>query len=391
MIDIPSLLPSGWFSESYNSALDELIRDSVVESSDIFFAKLTSKTPTSAEIQIASDALRNKLIDIIESNYWIDTLCGEDATSDQRGYIRLHLRKLISPPTIPDLSHLQTEVRPLVLTIVSAITTALGLFVGGGISKLSGGVEEVGLTLGAIVGTVTGVFGVTFLASNETLRKRFLVGLGLISAADLAIFGLRNMSLITRGSLLSIGKRFIFYVGLSIIVFVSKRERVFNRENYRREVEAIIEQWFHAAIVVFTVLTYKINSLEQNPFNRYAQDKEKLNAIVSIVRKLKKLQTESNAELDSNSILSEMNIILAELVQELEAGGFEINDKTDNSNFCNDNSDLSAEKILIWDESQNKFYTPIGIIRNGDKFQIVEEPIIRNENIERKGIVRKKL
>jgi hypothetical protein len=323
--------------------------------------------------------LKNKLIEVIESNHWIETICGEDTTSDQRGYLRLHLRKLITPPPIPDLSHTQAEVRPLVLMLVTAVTTAIGLILGSGVVKLVGISSETGLVLGSVLGAVFGVFSVMFLATHEKLRNWFLLGLGLVSGADLAVFWLRNMSLVTRGSVLSILKRFVFYGGLALIACVSKRKKIFNRDNYRKEIEAIIEQWLRVVLAVFAVLTYKINSLEQNPFNRYAEDKDKLNTVVSIVKKLKRVDSRDT------------NITIDELVQELESCGFEVEGEAVNVDSCNDNSVWATDnEELIWDETQNKFYSAIGIIRNGDKFQIVEEPIIRNEIVERKGIARKK-
>ncbi|MDR1291505.1 MAG: hypothetical protein LBK06_09920 [Planctomycetaceae bacterium] len=382
--DIPSLLPSGWFSFVPQQEVDKIVKNAVAETADIFFDKLspknshTAKQPSPADVQIASDALRNKLAEIIESNYWIETLCGEETTSEQRGYLRLHLRKLVVPLAIPDLSHVQTEVRTKVMATVTAITTALGFIVGSWISGWVGIADGSCLVLGSVLGAVVGICGVMFLAGNEKLRKRLLLGLGIAAAVDAAVFWLRGKTLVLRGSFLSVIKRFCFYVGLAVIAFVSKREKVFNYDNYRKEVEAMIEQWLHSVIVIFVVLTYKINSLEQNPFNRYADDKNKLNAVVSIVKRLKKA--------DPN----DTEITIIELVQELESCGFNFDDET-NDNFCNNNSNqLPNPQNLIWNESQNKLYNPIGILRNGDNFQIIEEPIIRDEIIERKGIARKR-
>ncbi|MDR2345690.1 MAG: hypothetical protein LBE18_06455 [Planctomycetaceae bacterium] len=394
MIDLPSLFPSDLFSESQEQIFKKLIKDTVIETSDIFFSKLTSKSPLPSEIKIASDALKNKLTDTIESNYWIETICGEESTSDQRGYLRYHLRRLIPQVVIPDLSHTQSEVRLSVLMVVTAVSTALGLCLGNVVSQLGLGLgldivtQEVGLMFGAIIGAVIGVFFVMYVAANEKLRNGFLLGLGLVAGTDLTIYLVRNMSIILRGSVLSIIKRFVFYGGLAIITLISKRRIVFNRNNYRKEIEIIIEQWLHAVLMIFTVLTYKINTLEQNPFNRYAQDKDRLNTIVSIVRRLEKAAFDVNS--DSDSDLSESKIIIKELVQELESCGFSISEETDSSNLCNDNSELTPEAILIWDEFQNKFFDSIGIIRNGDHYQVVEEPIIRNEIVERKGIARKR-
>ncbi|MDR1483780.1 MAG: hypothetical protein LBT09_03045 [Planctomycetaceae bacterium] len=377
-IDIPTALPSELASVFPKDVSEELIRDAVDSASDIFFGKLTSALPSSSEIRVASDAVKNKLLEVIESNHWIELLCGESATSDQRGYLRLHLRKLILPPEIPDLLHTQAEVRPVVLTAVTAVMTAVGLFIGGGVSKLVGLSGETGFVLGSVLGAVVGVFCVMFLASRERLRNRFLLGLGLVAGCDVAVFLLRNMSLITRGSVLSILKRFGFYGGLMLIAIVSKREKVFNRENYRREVEAIIRQWLNSVLSVYAVLTYKINSLELNPFNRYAEDRDKLNSVVLIVRKLKKAGS------------NDASIIISELIQELESCGFDLGEECGEVSVGNDNAVLLPDKIFNWDESQNKFYNPIGIIRNGDNFEVIEEPVIRNEIVERKGTVRKK-
>jgi hypothetical protein len=373
------MLPSGWFSFIPQQSVNKLVKNAVEEVSDIFFDRLVSKNsysskqPSSAEIQVASDAVREKLAEIIESNYWIEAICGEETTSEQRGYLRLHLRKLVVPLSIPELSHVQTEVRPTVLATVTSITTALGFIVGGWISGLTGVVGEVGLVLGSVAGAVVGSCGVMYLAGNEKLRSRLLLGLGITAGIDAAVFWLRGKTYVLRGSFLSIFKRFCFYGGLAVIAFVSKREKIFKCDNYRKEFEIMVEQWLHSVIVVFVVLTYKINSLEQNPFNRYAEDKNKLNAVVSIVKRLK------------NTLPNDSEIVITELVQELESGGFNIEGEADNI-FCND----SSNQNLIWNESQNKLYTPIGILRNGDNFQIVEEPIIRDEIVERKGVVRKK-
>ncbi|MDR1053045.1 MAG: hypothetical protein LBL39_02625, partial [Planctomycetaceae bacterium] len=334
----------------------------------------TTKQPSPAEIQVASDAVRNKLAEIIESNYWIETLCGEETTSEQRGYLRLHLRKLVVPLAIPDLSHVQTEVRTKIMATVTAITTTLGFIVGSWVSSLVGVADGSCLVLGSVLGAVVGICGVMFLAGNEKLRKRLLLGLGIAAVTDAAVFWLRGKTLVWRGSFLSIAKRFCFYGGLAVIAFVAKREKVVNYDNYRKEIEAMIGQWLHSVIVIFVVLTYKINSLEQNPFNRYAEDKNKLNTIASIVKRLKKSEP------------NDTEITIIELVQELESCGFDIDDET-NNNCCNNNPN---QQNLVWNESQNKLYNPIGILRNGDNFQIIEEPITRDEIIERKGLVRKK-
>jgi hypothetical protein len=74
----------------------------------------------------------------------------------------------------------------------------------------------------------------------------------------------------------------------------------------------------------------------------------------------------------------------------LESGGFDLGGGIGVDNFCNDNSNSATDPKNIWDDSQNKLYNQIGIIRNGDNFQIVEEPIIRNKIVEKKGLARKK-
>jgi hypothetical protein len=379
-VDIPSLLPSVWFSDFPEGVIDGLVDATVVEVSDIFFDKLSSVSPSSVEFQVASSAARSKLIEVIESSRWIETICGESATSDQRGYLRLHLRKLITPPEIPDLSYQQAEVRPIVLSAVTAIFTVIGLNFGGVFSKLVGISGEAGLLFGSVVGAVIGVSSVMFLATHKKLRKILLAGLGITAVTDIALFYFCGniLSWLRRGSVLFFLKRFGSYCGLALLVLLSKHEKVFDRDNYRKEVEAIIAQWLRSVLAVFAVLTYKINSLEKNPFNKYAEDKDKLNTIVSIVKKLK------------NSDSDDMEIIISELVQELESGGFDLGGGIGVENFCNDNSNSETDQKNIWDDSQNKLYNQIGIIRNGDNFQIVEEPIISNKIVEKKGLARKK-
>ncbi len=372
MTDIPSRLPTSWFAGVDRAEIERLIEHARTEAAETFFDRLGKRgVPSPADIKIASDALGIKLLERVESIGWIETLCGEDTPPDRQEYLKIHLKELLVPPEIPDPTLVRMEVRTPILCVIAAIGAVLGFLFGGWLARVVLQIPvESGLMFGAPIGAALGVLGVMFLANNETLRNRILLGLGIAGGIDVALQIFKGFIPWPTGGKVSFLKRLVLYAVLAVAVFLSRREKVCDREHYRKEVESIVDEWLHSALAVIAVLTFKVQSLETSPFIPHAEDTETLTEIVSIAKKLKQAPSE------------DVSIVIDELAQELATHGFEI--ETESPTGMS-----SVEQTLIWDDSLSEQYKPFGILHAGDSVRVVKEPVIRDGVIEEKGVVKK--
>ena len=371
-LDIPSKLPGTWFAQ-----LDPQIRKQRLESARddataLFFEKLGKQgIPTPSDLKIATCTMGQMLTDRVESIEWIESFCGEKATHEQRDYLKLHLRELLIPPKIPDPTLIRLEMRMPVICVIAAVGAVLGMVLGGWVVKnfLDNVPVELGYILGAPAVSALALGFVLLVATNETVRNRILFGLGIVGGIDIALQIFKGfLPWPILGGKLAFAKRLLLYGMIGFILFVSRRENICDHNHYRSEVEGIVEQWLHSAMAIIAVLTFKVESLEDNPFHPKQGDSQSLVDIAGIAQNLKQ------AAPDDLPIYTNM------LIQKLQTRGFLVTDE----------SQTESVSSLIWEESMREQYQTAGIIREGDTIKIEKEPILRNGIVEQKGLVRKK-
>lgn len=376
-LDIPSKLPGTWFSQLDPETRNRLLESARDDAAVVFFEKLGKQAiPTSADLKTATLAMGQTLTERVESLEWIESFCGEGATSEQRDYLKQHLKELLIPPDIPDPTLVRLELRAPVICAIAAVGAVIGMVLGGWIVKSfpDNVPVELGYILGAPVVSAAALGFVLLIAANEKIRNRILLGLGIVGGIDTALQIFKGfLPWPILGGAVAFAKRLLLYGVIGFIFFVSRRSNVCDHDHYRSEVEGIIEQWLRSAMAVIAVLTFKVESLEENPFHPKQGDTRSLVDIAGIVVKLKQAAP------------SDVPIVIDELAQRLTTRGFQISDFS-----ATDEQQAAQHHTLIWEEWMCERYQTVGIIRPGDTVKIEEEPIIRDGAVEQKGMVRKK-
>jgi hypothetical protein len=284
----------------------------------------------------------------------------------RRGFLKLHLESLLTPPVIPSPAHLQTIPQTKSLCISAALGALLGILFGELVGGISNGFEPllrtvIDCTL-SIAGAALGVCTAVTIARNKTMQTRLMAVVGGAAVVDTALQlspAKRFLPFLSFGGYI---KRMFLYGVLMLITFGTYRAVKHDVPNYRREIELINEQWLRHAAVTILILAFKVKGLESNPYIPRREDTSVLQKVVRIAQKLQQSPPE------------DLPIVIMELIQELEAYGFTVQ---------SDAEQLYQE--MDWDESLREHYTVIGIPRQGRRVHVLTLPIIRDGKVEKKG------
>ncbi len=362
------IFPSEWFASVDKAKMEQFVTERTTVSVETFFSKLKSDgTPDPVSLATAQETLGRELNNAITSNDAFELFNGGAPFSQKESnFLMMHLNELMPAFKVPQPIVTQGDIRWPVLAAVAAIG-AIGGFMGG--AGLARWVMGIPAESGMMFGATFGAFGLTAaaigVANNPTIRKWALATVATAAAADTGIQLLKKIVLPDwLGRDKGYWKRMLLYAGVGVVLVLIKRSEVYNRDHYRKEIEATVEQWIRSTLPMIALLMFRANDAANNPFIPQKVDQDLVQSLLPMAKRVK------NSKGDDREFAAD------ELVQEFEAAGYVLGGEP-------------LPSVFAWDAAMSDKYETFGFIPEGKKVTVEIEPVFRDGNIEKKGRVRK--
>ncbi len=255
------------------------------------------------------------------------------------------------------------------LAIAAAGGSLLGMLVFGTVLNLSLDLRALGMLIGAPAGAAGALYAVGRLAESKALRIALTTLVGIAGTLDLAraaTLGLGGLW----GRLAGVGllRRILLYPGVVALLTFTRGSAQYDRGAYRESVRDLIRQWVDCSSLLLCSLS---GAPVEQPRGQ-ALDADLARAIQDLHRTdLRGLPMAAEALL-----LEGRRLGLAGLS---EPPGFAAAARTDQS----------ERRRLRWGPELAQHYRPFGLIAVGDTVIVEDEPVIQNDVVLEKGLVRK--
>lgn len=391
-IELPYGIFPGDYMKSVNEKdLEEFMRQSKNAAVNVFMRELGDATtiPKPAQLKAAQDHLAKELSQRVTQVGTFELLSGNTKLSDKEiQYLRQCGDELLPAIRVPDPVITPGDINSWVLCGIVCAGTIGGFLLGGMIGRWGLGLSpDAGLLLGGALGAPLSLAVCLFLANNPKYKKWVFGITGSVALLDITSQYFKGMIPLPpwiKGNNKAFYKRLIFYAVIVIVVLIVKRDKTFDREQYRETLDRFVEQWLRSALPVFAVLLLR------------KQDVTVIHEQTDLTKKLFQITADLRLMTgDSRKTGVQM------LVQEFISGGYTFpplgpavtetalqQEKEVLGSSISEPSPVSvAPKTLIWEESLKEQYTTFGLIESGTTVTINKFPVIQHGKVVEKGLV----
>ncbi|MBQ9454276.1 MAG: hypothetical protein IJU53_01240 [Thermoguttaceae bacterium] len=376
--------------------------DQFFESFDEEYPKLSpSVVPSQAVLQNIADRLNPEFTKNIcaRDSYWMGQIYGEDEEipSDLASYVD----NLLPPVQVPQGQKIKLEASAKAVGILAAFGAIIGAWLVCFFASTSGMKSPsdisvlVGATLGA--GLLSGL--IFWATANEVWRQRLLLLLGITAATDITVTIISKYLAwgrffgIGRKFKFSLWKRILLYLATSAILMMMKRPVVFDRSDYQIQLQNLYYERIVSSVMLLALYKQQHQHLidEQNEWKaeieRYKVlaevNKASARSIEFIVPRIKSLWTLG---------ISQIPPMMKALVQDFRLAGFDLPQEempwiSQLPQSSKPAKETSQSKTFRWSDEKKNEYDCLGLLEEGDEVEILEEPIIQNGQVIKKGIV----
>lgn len=337
-----------------------------------FFKALgeSSAPPSPFQLQAAQDALASELSADITRTDTFELLNGDEPLSDKEVKYLQQSESLLPAIRVPEPVIIPGDINSLVLCGLVFAGTILGFIIGGAIGHWGIGLSpDAGLLFGGTLGAPLTLAGCLWLANNPKMKKWVLGIVGGVALVDFSMQYFKGMIPLPtwiKGSRTAFYKRLVLYVAIVVIVLIVKRDKTFDREQYRETLERFVEQWIRAALPIFAVL-----------LRRCIPDETVIVAQTDLADKLFLITRNLSAR-----SCEDCKIGIRMLVQEFQLAGYEFPVLPTESGQTS-----TMEITFVWDDSLKEEYNTYGLIEPGTVVTVEKFPIKRNGVVIEKGLV----
>jgi len=350
--------------------LIELRSETMSAALEAFFGKLpTEDVPSEQAVGAASEHARLTLGDDLLSEECLKQIAGDAPTAAEQSFESAAAPLALPPPQST------TVLPPMRIAAAAAVGALAGLVLLAPISLLIVGSRDAGILVGPPLGAFVLVL-IAGWASKSKWLKRALIGvLGVATIFEVwrlvsagTVWGVLRGRLVGRRSALM---RILTYIAIAFVLFIAKRKPVYDRDEYERTIQCAVEHWLDGALIL-------LSSLAQ-PRPSANDAGEQLDAVTRTLGG--KLQELHAATLDNVPVVAD------ELLHEAKRLGF--GGMEGPALFLGGADRKHVAKTLIWSVELGDRYDRFGHIEPGDEVTVEREPLVFEEHIKEKGLVRK--
>ncbi len=332
-----------------------------------FFAALgDGESPTTAQLERAVAAARDAVFAALATDAMLDRLPSPPLDAGTREGLRSQWYGLNPAWVLPGPPTSGRSLSAQRLAIAAAVGSVLGMLVFGTLLNLSLDLRALGMLIGAPAGAAGAMYAVGRLAESRALRMALTTLIGMAGALDVArvtTLGLAGLW----GRLAGMGllRRILLYPGVVALLSFTRGSTQYDRGAYRDSIRDLIRQWVDCSALLLCSLC---SAPVEQPRGAVL-DADLARAIQDLHRAdLPGLPTAAEALL-------------------LEGRRLGLAGLTDPARFRA--AERAARRQLRWGPELAQHYRPFGLIEEGDTVIVEDEPVIQNESVLEKGLVRK--
>ena len=263
----------------------------------------------------------------------------------------------------------------------AALTALIGTILGGYLLPLffllimnKADASRLGMIIGGPLGAGLIIFFHCYISKNRKIKSAFLIGLGLVTVADIfftakAASGLGGLWRSLKGKNKGFSpflKRIFSYFIILIILVLAKRKVIFDQEDYRKIVDNSIYLWLTGSFEF-------IQNWLRQPSKDEDQNDKSMNDLIECIYKIHQSPKEYLVDVASEMIVTAKNLG----IEGIEGEPVFISDK------------FIKPDEFEWNDDSEKTYNAFGVIEEGDKVYIEKKAIIKDGIVIKKGIARK--
>ncbi len=367
-------------------------------------------------LQSIANSLQPEFVDDLckPGSVWMRKVFGANAIPE---YLPLYIRSLFKPIQVPEGSKLKLEVPAVAVGIMAALGAIIGAWIVG-LFAWTGGMKQPGdmtTLLGATVGAGLFSWLIFWATANETVRNTLEIAVGAVAAVDAAatvasyflnfgsFFGVKKT---IQGGFF---KRLLLYAACWFVLHLMKRPVVFDRQDYKNKLNALYFERIQS-IVLFLASNYCISENDRKILNdeqnRLAKKVDELEARIKTIGKGNEYisfmlpRVRSLWDLDIRNLEPQ----LRSLAQDFVSLGFDL-PKSERMHFAEQLEALiqnqngtevlpkkpepvkQERRRFIWSNEFKEQFDRIGLVDPGDEVVVLDEPLIQNDNVVKKGNV----
>jgi hypothetical protein len=317
--------------------------------------------PEHLDVEAAKLAAENALKKQIPSQKWVDAISESPIPDSDNAALKLSFIAVRPALRLPE-PQIISELSPVRIGLAALVGAIGGMMILTPLARLLLDMRDTGLFVGAPVGAFVMVIAVWHSARSERLKRFLIWALGVAIIAEVwvfltggGVFGRVWSKLRQRGS---VPKRILLYVAVIIVLMMARRRTAIDRKGHEQAIRSAIDQWLDSAILTMGLLLYAREQKAAVEMNAEAN----LSELVQKVMDLRRIPP------------SNLSIAAEELIQVLKNMGFQVE---------------PLSQSILWQPEMRDQYEVFGIVEPGDQVVIEREPVVFQDSVKQKGLVRK--
>lgn len=395
---------------NFDQELSQKAKEESGAQADRFFEEFDRKYPKQSPSDVPSQAALQTIADSLNpefmkdmcarDSYWMGQIYGEGEKIPSEDLAWL-VDNLLPPVQVPEGKQIRLEASAKAVGILAAVGAIIGAWLVCFYASTSGmkSPSDISVLVGAVVGSGLLSMFLFWVTANETWRKRIQVAIPIVAGADIAVTFLSGY--LSWGDFFGIGrkvkgslwKRLLLYLTVFVIVTMMKRPVVFDRSDYQIQLQNLYYDRIVSSVMLLALYKQQCQHLvdEQNEWKAEIErnralaegNKESAKSIESIVPRIKSLWTLGISQIPS---------MMKALIQDFRLVGFDLPQEempwiSQLPQSSKPAKETSQSKTFRWSDEKKNEYDCLGLLEEGDEVEILEEPIIQNGQVIKKGIV----
>ncbi|MBQ2620269.1 MAG: hypothetical protein IJF84_02930 [Thermoguttaceae bacterium] len=327
-------------------------------------------------------------------------------------YLPLYIRNLFKPIQVPEGAKLKLEVPAVAVGIMAALGALIGAWIVG-FFAWTGGMKQPGditTLLGAAIGAGLFSWLIFWATANEAVRKTLEIAVGTVAAVDsiltitssfISISSFFGVKKTIQGGFL---KRVFLYAACWFVLHLMKRPLVFDRVDYKHKLETLYFERIQSIVLLLSSCSV-ISENDRKTLNEVQEEwAKKVEERDAEIKRLELIRKNINSMVPRvcslwDSDIRNLEVRLRSLAQDYTSLGFNQIPMSKRMRFAEQLETIpNLDEILgdippkerptfIWSDENKEQYNCIGLIDPGEKVVVLDDPVIQNGVVTKKGNV----
>lgn len=337
----------------------DLLEKAAAAGSERFFSALPDGIPTGNQVENASALAAQATVETLFPPL-LERLGDGTLSEERRSVLTLRVEDTLPPLDLPG-PVLEDHIPPLRVALFAALGALIGMAISSPLTAMLFGSREAGLLAGAPLGALALTLASFHLPKRPWVLRSLMVLLGLGTVREVIVFLGGDLLLFRGWSLLghrrsSLVRLLLYPALIALLVIAGRRTVRYDEKGYRETIRHALTAWADGAARTVALVA----GVPQAPaLSGKASDLPEL----------------------ASKVLALQDLPAGDLAPALD----ELARHVQNLGFWQETTDGT----LVWEEPMADRYTPFGLVEPGDRVTVEREPVLRDETVVSKGLVRR--